>query len=67
MNDLNKQVKTVLEKHGLETHVGCRVPLLRSVKQEYGQEVLDDVIRQFSDAEVMRAVQYALVVNGLID
>lgn len=61
------KLKTVLESHGLETYIGCRVQLLKSIKEEYGQEVVDDVIRQFTDAEVMQAVQYALVVNGLID
>ncbi len=56
-----------LEKHGLETYPGCRVDLLESVKQEYGEEVVKDVIRQLSDIEVMTAVHSALLVNGLLD
>ena len=61
------QLKTALEELGLETHIGCRVPLLKSVEQEYGQEILDDVIRQLSDIDVMRAVHAALFHHGLID
>jgi hypothetical protein len=56
-----------LEKHGLETHPGCRVNLFESVKLEYGEEVAKDVIRYFSDIEVMKAVHNALLTNGIID
>lgn len=61
------KLKTVLESYGLETYIGCRVRLLKSIREEYGQDVVDDVIRQFTDIEVMQAVQYALVINGLTD
>ncbi len=59
--------KSDLEKHGLETYPGCRVDLFESVKFEYGEEVAKDVIRQFSDVEVIAAVHSALFVNGLLD
>ena len=66
MSSENK-LKRALEELGLQTHIGCRVPLLKSVEQEYGQEVLDDVIRQMSDIDVILAVHTALFQHGLID
>jgi hypothetical protein len=56
-----------LEKHGLETHPGCAVDLFESVRFEYGEDVAKDVIKYFSDVEVMKAVHNALLTNRIID
>jgi|TARA_B100001094_G_scaffold50444_1_gene46029 hypothetical protein len=62
-----ENLKLMLEKHGLETYPGCRLDLFQSVKEEYGEAIANDVIRYFSDIEMMNAVYNALLVNGIID
>lgn len=60
-------MKEDLEKLGLETYPGCRVPLLESVQGEYGDNILQEVFRNFSDDMVIEAVHSALTLYGLID
>lgn len=60
-------MKQDLDRLGLETYPGCRVPLLESIQTEFGDDVLREVFRNMSDQDVIAAAHRALLTAGMID
>jgi len=60
-----EKANAFIAKTGLEIYNGCNVPLLNSVRDEFGEEVLNEVFRCLPENDIKLAVHRAFLLCGI--